>query len=202
MSPGVDTFTTRRVLKVNGSNEFALAEQMKTGSIMNFEIRTAALPDAQAISDIYNYYVATSTCTYDVDQEQVADRVNWLESHGPKHPVIVCTHDEAVVGWGSLSQWNPRPGYDRTAEVSFYVQHDWHRRGIGRLMLGDLIDRARTIGHRVLIGGASAEQTASIRLQESFGFEKVAHFKAIGYKFDQWLDVAYFQLVLGTEDRE
>ena len=163
---------------------------------MTFEIRTATRDDAQSISDIYNHYVDCSTCTFDLTRESLAERIAWLEARTDRHPVVVCLHEQQIIGWGSLSQWNPRPGYARTAEVSFYVRHDWHRRGVGRLILSDLIARARRLKHRVLIGGASADQVASIRLQEDFGFVKVAHFRDVGYKFGRWLDVVYFQLHL------
>ena len=172
---------------------------------MSFNIRDAFESDAQAISNIYNYYVDSSTCTFDLEPESLADRVQWLESHGERHPVIVCTHtddrnDEHVIGWGSLSQWHERPAYGQTVEVSFYVHHDWIRRGVGRLILSELIHRGRGLGHHVLIGGACTEQHASIKLQEAFGFTQVAHFKAVGRKFDRWLDVSYLQLCLGRAD--
>lgn len=163
---------------------------------MPFKIRTANTNDAQSISEIYNHYVDCSTCTFDLEHELLSDRIAWLESRGPEHPAIVCSQHGEIIGWGSLSQWNLRPAYSRTAEVSFYVHHQWHRRGIGRLLLNELIERARTLGHHILIGGACTEQVASIKLQESFGFEKVAHFSEVGHKFGRWLDVAYFQLSL------
>jgi phosphinothricin acetyltransferase len=167
---------------------------------MDFQLRTATESDAQAISDIYNYYVDCSTCTFDLEHESLAQRLAWLRAHGDRHPVIVCVCESDMVGWGSLSPWNPRRGYSRTAEVSFYVHHKWHRRGIGRLLLTDLIARARGIGHHVLIGGACTEQVASIKLQESLGFVQVAHFAAVGFKFERWLDVDYFQLALELPD--
>jgi L-amino acid N-acyltransferase YncA len=165
---------------------------------MQFQVRTANTSDARSISDIYNHYVDCSTCTFDLEHELLSDRIAWLVAHGPEHPAIVCTENGEIIGWGSLSQWHPRPAYSRTAEVSFYVHHEWHRRGIGRLLLNELTQRARKIGHRTLIGGACTEQVASIKLQESFGFAKVAHFKEGGYKFGRWLDVSYFQLSLAS----
>lgn len=163
---------------------------------MNFAIRIAEKDDASAISEIYNYYVDQSTCTFDLEKEPLSRRIEWLESHDQRHPIVVCTHGSSTIGWGSLSEWNSRPGYSRTAEVSFYVHHDWQRQGVGRLILAELIRLAEIHDHFVLIGGACTEQTASIRLQESFGFVQVAHFKKVGYKFGRWLDVAYYQRTL------
>jgi phosphinothricin acetyltransferase len=77
-----------------------------------------------------------------------------------------------------------------------YVRRDSHRRGVGRALLIELIELARAAGHHTIIGGASADQTASIALQMSLGFERVAHLREVGYKFGQWLDVIYTQRML------
>ena len=101
-----------------------------------------------------------------------------------------------MIGWGSLSKFHARAGYDGTVEASVYIAHGFHRRGLGRFVLEHLIERARLIGFHVLIGGASTDQTASIALQESLGFTRVGHLKEVGRKFDKWLDVIYLQIVL------
>jgi phosphinothricin acetyltransferase len=160
-------------------------------------LRDASAADLPAISAIYNYYVLHSTCTYDVDPETLADRQAWFELHSPdRYPVIVAELDGQVVGWGSLSKFHPRAGYAPTAEASVYVAEGFHRRGLGRTILQDLIERARAARFHTLIGGASADQSASIALQESLGFTRVAHFKEVGQKFGQRLDVVYMQLML------
>ena len=101
-----------------------------------------------------------------------------------------------VVGWGSLSMFRPRAAYAPTVEASIYIRHDMHRRGLGRTLLEELIRRARSARFHSLIGGASADQTASIALQESLGFQRVADLKVVGYKFGRWLDVTSLQLML------
>ena len=100
------------------------------------------------------------------------------------------------MGWAALSEWKERAAYARSVEASVYVRADRHRRGIGRALLVDLVDRARALGHHVVIGGACTEHPASIALQESVGFEHVAHFREVGFKFDRWLDVVYLQRIL------
>jgi len=165
----------------------------------NREIRLAQESDVEVIRQIYNHYVRHSTCTYQLIEDTPEERLAWFRAHDDRHPATVfCVSDE-VVAWASLSPWNPRGGYDLTAEVSFYVHHDWHRQGIGKALLADLIERAKAIGFHMLIGGASSEQTASIGLQESFGFVPVGTFSQVGRKFDQWLDVIYLQLPLSVD---
>jgi phosphinothricin acetyltransferase len=160
-------------------------------------IRLATAGDVPVINDIYNYYVPRSTCTYQLEPEPLAGRYEWFAAHPPdKYPVTVAEIGGEVVGWGSLSKFRERAGYAPSVEASIYIRHDIHRRGIGRALLTDLIERARTIGFHTLVGGCSAEQTASLALQESLGFRRVAHFKEVGMKFGQRLDVIFLQLML------
>ena len=160
-------------------------------------LRDATATDLPAINDIYNHYVHHSTCTYQLDPETLHDRQVWFAAHSPeRYPVIVAELEGRVVGWGSLSRFHPRAGYDGTVEASVYIAHDFHRRGLGRTILQSLIERARSAGFHVLIGGASADQRASIALQESLGFERVGCLKEVGQKFGRRLDVVYLQLML------
>jgi len=164
---------------------------------MNAIIRLATEADLPTINEIYNYYVFRSTCTYQLEPETLEARRAWFVGHpAEKYPVTVAELDHQVVGWGSLSKFRERAAYDGTVEASIYIRHDAHRRGIGRALLTNLIQRAREIGFHTLIGGASADQTASLALQESLGFQQVAHFKEVGYKFGQRLDVVFYQLML------
>lgn len=169
---------------------------------MSSTIRLATATDLPAINDIYNYYVLRSTCTYQLEPEPLEGRQKWFASHPPeKYPVTVAEIGGEVVAWGSLSKFRDRAAYDGTVEASIYVHHDHHRQGLGRVLLTDLIDRARQLGFHTMIGGVSAEQTASLRLQQSLGFEQIAHFKEVGYKFGQWLDVIFLQLMLQERGR-
>jgi L-amino acid N-acyltransferase len=159
-------------------------------------LRPAARADLTAINDIYNHYVLHSTCTYQEEPETIAARREWLDHHSSKHPVIVVEVNGDVVGWGSLSAYHARSAYRRTVENSVYVHHQHHRRGIGSLLLKELIVRARTLGHHAIIAGIDADQVASVVLHDRFGFQKVGYFRQIGFKFNRWLDVVYMELVL------
>jgi phosphinothricin acetyltransferase len=163
-------------------------------------VRSAAEADLPTVRDIYNFYVRTSTCTFQLEPETEADRLAWFRARSEKHPVTVAEADGEVVGWGSLSAWKDRAAYDRTVEASVYVRADRHRRGVGRALLEDLVERARALGHRVVIGGACTEHPASIALQEALGFERVGCFRDVGFKFGRWLDVLYLQR--GLEPRK
>ena len=160
------------------------------------QIRPARASDLAAINAIYNHYVLHSTCTYQVTPETDEARRAWFESHGENHPVTVAELDGEVAGWGALNRYHPREAYARTVENSIYIRHDRQRRGLGRALLADQIERARQLGHHTILAGISAEQIASIALHEKFGFQKAAHMRELGWKQGQWLDVIFMQLIL------
>ena len=160
------------------------------------QIRLAHESDLAAINAIYNHYVLHSTCTYQVTPETDEARLVWFRGHGEVHPVTVAEIDGEVVGWASLNRYHPREAYARTVENSVYIRHDWQRRGIGRALLADHIERARELGHHTILAGISAEQSASIALHEAFGFQKAAHLRELGWKQGHWLDVILMQLIL------
>src|SRR5262245_26216571 len=168
---------------------------------METTIRLANLGDLDAIREIYNYYISRSTCTFQIEPDTEPERLEWFRKHSTAaHPATVAERAGEIVGWASLSTWNPRAAYARSVEASVYIRHDIQRQGIGRALLLDLIERARMAGHHTLIGGACTEQTASLALQASLGFQQVACFREVGYKFGRWLDVVYMQLFLGNKD--
>ena len=159
-------------------------------------IRLARSGDLAAINDIYNYFVLHSTCTYQEEPESTESRRAWFDRHGLKHPVTVAELDGRVVGWGALSPFHARSAYRYTVENSVYVDHQHHRSGFGDGILADLIVRARALGHRTIIAGIDASQDASIAIHGKHGFTKVGNLAQVGYKFDQWLDVVYMQLII------
>jgi len=159
-------------------------------------IRIAVESDLAAIEEIYNYYIPRSTCTYQEQVDPFDARIAWFRHHGGRHPVTVAEVDGRIVGWGSLSEFRDRTAYRFTCEDSVYIHHEFHGRGIGSALLADLISRARACGYHTIIAGADGEQLASIALHRKHGFETVAHFKQVGYKFDRWLDVVFMQLML------
>jgi phosphinothricin acetyltransferase len=159
-------------------------------------IRLATEADLPAIDEIYRWYIPRSTCTYQEEVEPFEARVRWYREHGPRHPITVALLDGQIVGWGALSVFRERAAYRHTVENSVYIHHDHHGRGIGSALLADLIERARALGHHTIIAGIDAEQAASVKLHEKFGFQKCADLKQVGFKFGRWLDVIYMQLML------
>lgn len=160
-------------------------------------IRPASIDDVPTITDIYNEAVLRTTATYDIDPQTVDARVCWFNEHQESGlPVFVAESNGIVVGWSSLSSFRGKDGYRFTVENSIYITEDYRGRGLGKRLLAGLIDSGRELGLHGIIAGIDAETEASIRLHASFGFEKVAYLKQVGFKFGRWLDVVFMQLIL------
>jgi phosphinothricin acetyltransferase len=159
-------------------------------------IRPATSADLSSISTIYNYYVANSTCVWTTTPCSETERAVWYQEHGASMPVLVAESGGRMVGWGALGTFRTAYTLAGTLEDSVYVHHDFHRRGIGSRLLTELINAARRAGLRSILANISADQTPSIRLHEKFGFQKVAHLRQVGQKFNQRFDAVYLQLLL------
>ncbi len=163
---------------------------------MHVDIRNAEESDIVAINDIYNYYVLNSTCTAQTEAEPIEGRKQWLLEHTGKYVAIVAEWEGRVVAWGSLSKYHRRYAYWPTTEDSLYVRHDMLHKGIGKIILEELIKKARENGFHSVMGVISSEQLASIRLHEGFGFVEVGHLREVELKFNRRLDVTFLQLML------
>ena len=159
-------------------------------------IRTALRQDAAAINDIQNYYIERSTVTFLTRPVTLEERLAWFDDHSETHPITVAVAADTIVGWGSLGTFRSAPAYGHTSELSVYVHHDWHRRGVGRAVVADLVGRARALDHRAIVGVCCSEAAASIALLETLGFARVGHLPQVGHKFDRWLDVVLVQKLI------
>jgi len=181
-----------------GDGEGAADSDAPLGEVV---LRPAVHGDLAEINAIYNHYVLDSTATYQNEPDSLEERERWFAGHGPHHPVLVAQGDGELLGWGALSRFHPRSAYLHTVEDSLYVHHLRRRRGIGHLLLAELIVRARQAGHRSIIAAVSADQLASLRLHERCGFREAGRLREVGYKFTRWLDVVYLQLALAPGPR-
>ncbi|MEO8427581.1 MAG: N-acetyltransferase family protein [Verrucomicrobiota bacterium] len=161
-------------------------------------IRPATNSDLTGILEIYNEAVVNTTATYDYEPRTLEHRVAWLEDHvRTNYPVFVAVDDSGrVTGWSALNRYHDRMGYRFTAENSIYVAADRRGKGVGKLLMPPLIESAVKRGLHAILAGIDASNEQSIRLHASFGFEKVAHFKQVGFKFGRWLDVIYMEKLL------
>ncbi|GGE77602.1 arsinothricin resistance N-acetyltransferase ArsN1 family B [Massilia psychrophila] len=159
-------------------------------------IRLAKLTDAAAIAAIYNYYVETSTVTFEEQAVEADDMARRVDEVGARLPWYVYAREGAVVAFAYATPWRSRSAYRFSVESTVYVAPGFARQGIGSQLYQALIDDLRARGMQVVLGGIAQPNTASVRLHESVGFEKVALFKRVGRKFGQWVDVGYWELQL------
>jgi L-amino acid N-acyltransferase len=162
----------------------------------SIQIRRALAEDVEAITAIYNEAILTTTATFDTEPKTTAERMEWFTSHDDRHPILVATFEERIVGWASLSRWSDRPAYDDTAETSFYVRSDVRGRGIGRMLKEAIIEEARKLHFHTLIARVAEGSKESLHLNESAGFTHVGTMKQVGRKFGKLLDVHILQKML------
>ena len=162
------------------------------------QIRPAHHADLPGILEIYNEAVLNTTATYDYEPGTLEQRLAWFEEHVKKdYAVFVAQNEQGrIVGWSALNLFRDRAGYRFTTENSVYVAVDQRGCGIGKLLMPPLLAAARARGFHAILAGIDAENEASIRLHASFGFDKVAYLKQVGFKFGRWLDVVYMELLL------
>lgn len=163
------------------------------------DIREAEDVDLSAILGIYNHAIETTTAVFSYVPHTMAMRQEWFAGKRAKgYPVLVAEVDGVVVGFATYGPFRAWPAYRYSIEHSVYVAEAARRQGIARRLMEVLIDRAREQEFHVVIGGIVSENAPSLALHEGLGFEKVAHFKQVGYKFGRWLDLTFMQIVLET----
>jgi L-amino acid N-acyltransferase YncA len=162
-------------------------------------VRDATEDDLPAILEIYNDVIATSTAVYRDAPATLDDRVAWWRAkREPGFPTLVADEKGTVTGFASFGDFRPWPGYRFTVEHTVHVHRDHRGRGVGTALMRPLIDRAQQLGKHVMIAGVDADNTGSIVFHERLGFERVAHFHEVGFKFGRWLDLVFLQRELGA----
>jgi L-amino acid N-acyltransferase len=161
------------------------------------EIRDAHPEDLGDLLSIYNDVIATSTAVYRDDPATLDDRREWLQTRQAQgYPVLVACNASGVVGFASFGDFRPWPGYRFTVEHTVHVRADYRGQGVGGSLMHPLIERAIGLGKHVMIAGVDAENAPSLRFHERLGFERVAHFREVGFKFGRWLDLVFLQRLL------
>jgi phosphinothricin acetyltransferase len=159
-------------------------------------IRVCSAADAAAIAEIYNHYVRDSVVTFEETPVSAAEMAQRIEDLGARYPWLVSDDGGAVVGWAYATAWKTRSAYRFSVETTVYVAASHHGRGIGAALYRALIEDLRARNVHSAVGGIALPNPASVALHEKLGFRKIAHFAEVGRKFDRWVDVGYWQLIL------
>ncbi len=160
-------------------------------------IRPVNINDTTVICDIYNYYIEKTCVSFEYDPVSIEEMSHRIRSTTESYPWIVYEEQGKVVAYAYANKFAVREAYKNTLEVTVYASKDSGSKGIGTKLykhLFDLIDK--TTSAHSLMSVIALPNDASVRLHEKLGFEKASHFKEVGFKFDQWIDVGYWQKML------
>ncbi len=159
-------------------------------------IRPATTADAAAIAAIYNHYVINTPVTFEEDAvttEEMAGRITEVQQ---STNWFVEVEDGKILGYAYAGKWKSRCAYRYAVESTVYLDKDATGRGLGTRLYRTLIDDLRARGLHSVIGGIALPNAASVALHEKLGFHKIGQFKEVGWKFEQWIDVGYWELIL------
>ncbi len=160
-------------------------------------IREATENDLIQMLEIYNDIIINTTAVWDHLPHTLGMRMNWFNDKKKiGYPIFVATEDGAIVGFSTFGPFRTWSGYRFTVENSVYVKSDCRGKGIGKMLLPPLIEAAKKLKLHAIVSGIDATNDVSIGLHKKFGFEEVAHFKQVGFKFDRWLDLIFLELIL------
>jgi len=159
-------------------------------------IRKVKLADAKAILEIYNYYIINSIATFDEEPRTIDDINNKIETITNHYPWFVWEENGEIITFAYASQWKDKSAYNQSVEGTIYIKNNHNGKGIGTKLYSHLINDLKDNGFHSIVGVISLPNDASVALHEKLNFEKVAHFKEIGKKFNQQIDVGCWQLIL------
>ncbi|HET9661205.1 MAG TPA: arsinothricin resistance N-acetyltransferase ArsN1 family A [Thermomicrobiales bacterium] len=162
-----------------------------------FTIRLARPDDAATIAAIYNQGIRDRVATLETEERTAEERAAWLASRDERHPVYVTELDGAVVAWGSLNAFNPRPAYRWVADFSVYVDGAQRGRGLGGTMLDHLIAEATRLGFHKLVLAAFPFNEPGMRLYQARGFRTVGIYHEQGWLDGKWVDTIIMERMLG-----
>ena len=167
---------------------------------MSIEIGEATEADLPAMLAINNQAVAETTASWNHAPGDLDSRRTWFAGMVAKgDPVLAARRGGELVGYAYWGPFRPADGYLYTVENSVYVRKDLHGQGIGRLLMIELIARARAKGLHAIVAGIGADNTGSIALHEKLGFIEYGRMPQVGAKFGAWMDLVLMQLMLDDE---
>jgi L-amino acid N-acyltransferase len=159
-------------------------------------IRTAVLSDLPAMLEIYNSAIRNLTATFDLTEQTLDERKIWFEKYGGKYPLIVAELDGEVIGYSCLNPFRDKPAYSHSTELSVYISSNHRGKGVGTALMQEILHRATELGYHTVIAGITGGNEVSVKLHKKFGFEYVGCFKEVGFKFGEWQDVHFYQLMI------
>ena len=160
-------------------------------------ISSASVTDVAQICTIYNHYIDTSVISFEtvaVTQTEMKERM--MHSERRRLPWLVAKNGDTVLGYAYATQWKTRQAYCNSVEISVYLAPETHAKGVGSALYQALFEKLKALDIHAVLACIALPNAQSVALHEKFGMRKVAHFEQVGFKFDRWLDVGYWQVNL------
>lgn len=159
-------------------------------------IRKAESSDAEQICGIYNYYIEQTLVTFEHRPLLPFEMEERIRLTTEKFPWIVMEENGEIIGYAYATKWRERYAYRFVVETTVYLKNDITGKGYGAMLYSELIGQLKQRGFHSAIGCISLPNDASVKLHERLGFKKAAHFNEVGFKFNQWVDIGFWQLML------
>ncbi len=156
-------------------------------------IRPINIADAKSIAKIYNHFISNTIVTFEENLISDSDMSKRIEESSSNLPWLVAEENGIVIGYAFASKWKGRCAYRHSVETTVYLSPAVTSKGWGTKLYNSLFDALKTSGFHTAISGIALPNPASVALHEKFNMNKVAHFSEVGRKFDQWVDVGYWQ---------
>ena len=167
----------------------------KTPVTDDLHIRDVTAEDAAAIADIYNYYITSSIVTFEeetINGDAILKRIEKVRRAGL--PWLVFEENGEVLGYIYATPWHERSAFRFAVEASVYLSGKAAGKGAGRKLYAALIERLKDTDIRHIMAVIALPNDASVALHEKLGFKKVGEIPEIGYKFEHWIAISYWQL--------
>jgi phosphinothricin acetyltransferase len=158
-------------------------------------IRKVEILDAAQIAEIYNYYIQNTHHTFETEPLSPEEMQKRIGEVSLDYPFLVAEEDGEILGYAYSSRFRLREAYEYSAEVSIYVKNEAKQKGIGTSLYAQLFDDLAETDTHAIIASISLPNDPSVRFHERLGFEKVGHFREVGYKLGRWIDVGYWELM-------
>ena len=159
-------------------------------------IRNVKESDALQISEIYNHYIRNTAITFEEAEIKEDDIIRRIKSVTEEFPWIINEEEGIINGYAYSNRWKERSAYRYSAENTVYVHKDHFGKGIGKMLLQELIAQLKKKGIHSILAGIAMPNEASIVLHEKCGFIKCGTLKEVGFKFGKWVDVGYWEKIL------
>lgn len=159
-------------------------------------VRDFCEADVAPANALTNYYILHTAIHFGSSPAADQDFAAAWRAGAARFPWLAAEDQGRFAGYCKAGTWRERDAYRRTVETGIYVDPGVQRRGVGRALYAELLQRLGAAGFRTAVAGITLPNEASVRLHEAIGFRRVGVFEAVGYKFGTWHDVGFWQLDL------